>query len=191
MSTVPVKPPTPGVGAPPAPEPSPPSGSQNGPGTGAKSAKPVVPGPAATSAGSAGVAPAALVASVRSKTAVGVSDGKPRPTAAPAAGSAAASAVRSESPTFSSHPSLIGIERPMAPERYGKYNLLERIGVGGMAEVWRAKTLGAEGFTKDLVIKRILPKFTGDEESVRMFIDEARLVAKMHHPNIVQIFDFD
>lgn len=79
----------------------------------------------------------------------------------------------------------------MAPERYGKYNLLERIGVGGMAEVWRAKTLGAEGFTKDLVIKRILPKFTGDEESVRMFIDEARLVAKMHHPNIVQIFDFD
>ncbi len=60
-----------------------------------------------------------------------------------------------------------------------------------MAEVWRAKTLSTEGFTKDLVIKRILPKFTGDEESVRMFIDEARLVAKLHHPNIVQIFDFD
>lgn len=77
------------------------------------------------------------------------------------------------------------------PERYGKYHLLERIGIGGMAEVWRAKTLSTEGFTKDLVIKRILPKFTGDEESVRMFIDEARLVAKLHHPNIVQIFDFD
>ena len=60
-----------------------------------------------------------------------------------------------------------------------------------MAEVWRAKTLGSEGFTKDLVIKRILPKFLGDEESIRMFIDEARLVAKLHHPNIVQIFDFD
>lgn len=60
-----------------------------------------------------------------------------------------------------------------------------------MAEVWRAKTLSTEGFTKDLVIKRILPKFTGDEESVQMFIDEARLVAKLHHPNIVQIFDFD
>ena len=93
--------------------------------------------------------------------------------------------------SFTSTPSLLDQPRPMAPERYGKYNLLERIGVGGMAEVWRAKTLGAEGFTKDLVIKRILPKFTGDEESVRMFIDEARLVAKMHHPNIVQIFDFD
>ncbi len=97
----------------------------------------------------------------------------------------------SEQVSFTSTPSLVDQQRPMAPERYGKYNLLERIGVGGMAEVWRAKTLGAEGFTKDLVIKRILPKFTGDEESVRMFIDEARLVAKMHHPNIVQIFDFD
>ena len=96
-----------------------------------------------------------------------------------------------EQVSFTSTPSLVDQQRPMAPERYGKYNLLERIGVGGMAEVWRAKTLGAEGFTKDLVIKRILPKFTGDEESVRMFIDEARLVAKMHHPNIVQIFDFD
>ena len=60
-----------------------------------------------------------------------------------------------------------------------------------MAEVWRAKTLGSEGFTKDLVIKRILPKFLGDEESIKLFIDEARLVAKLHHPNIVQIFDFD
>ncbi|HNN91526.1 MAG TPA: serine/threonine-protein kinase, partial [Pseudomonadota bacterium] len=93
--------------------------------------------------------------------------------------------------TFSATPSLYDTTAPVAPERYGKYHLLERIGVGGMAEVWRAKTLGSEGFTKDLVIKRILPKFTGDEESVRMFIDEARLVAKLHHPNIVQIFDFD
>ena len=92
---------------------------------------------------------------------------------------------------FSATPSLIDTVMPTAPERYGKYHLLERIGVGGMAEVWRAKTLGSEGFTKDLVIKRILPKFTNDEESVRMFIDEARLVAKLHHPNIVQIFDFD
>lgn len=87
--------------------------------------------------------------------------------------------------------SLVAQDVPQAPERYGKYHLLERIGVGGMAEVWRAKTLGSEGFTKDLVIKRILPKFLGDEESVKMFIDEARLVAKLHHPNIVQIFDFD
>lgn len=93
--------------------------------------------------------------------------------------------------TFSATPSLYDTTAPVAPERYGKYHLLERIGVGGMAEVWRAKTLGSEGFTKDLVIKRILPKFTNDEESVRMFIDEARLVAKLHHPNIVQIFDFD
>ena len=93
--------------------------------------------------------------------------------------------------SFAASASLVSESAPQAPERYGKYHLLERIGIGGMAEVWRAKTLGSEGFTKDLVIKRILPKFTGDEESVRMFIDEARLVAKLHHPNIVHIFDFD
>ena len=92
---------------------------------------------------------------------------------------------------ISGNSSLIDVMQPSAPERYGKYHLLERIGVGGMAEVWRAKTLGSEGFTKDLVIKRILPRFTNDEESVRMFIDEARLVAKLQHPNIVQIFDFE
>ena len=107
------------------------------------------------------------------------------------------SEVRRSSPpgepraSFAASASLVSEFAPQAPERYGKYHLLERIGIGGMAEVWRAKTLGSEGFTKDLVIKRILPKFTGDEESVRMFIDEARLVAKLHHPNIVQIFDFD
>jgi serine/threonine protein kinase len=93
--------------------------------------------------------------------------------------------------SFATSSSMVAESPPQAPERYGKYHLLERIGIGGMAEVWRAKTLGSEGFTKDLVIKRILPKFTGDEDSVRMFIDEARLVAKLHHPNIVQIFDFD
>jgi len=104
---------------------------------------------------------------------------------------AKAKAAEAKPITFSATPSLYDTTAPVAPERYGKYHLLERIGVGGMAEVWRAKTLGSEGFTKDLVIKRILPKFTNDEESVRMFIDEARLVAKLHHPNIVQIFDFD
>lgn len=104
-----------------------------------------------------------------------------RPSSPPMAARGTLEAVGTPSDARADHP----------PERYGKYHLLERIGIGGMAEVWRAKTLSTEGFTKDLVIKRILPKFTGDEESVQMFIDEARLVAKLHHPNIVQIFDFD
>ncbi|MCK5796381.1 MAG: serine/threonine protein kinase, partial [Deltaproteobacteria bacterium] len=76
-------------------------------------------------------------------------------------------------------------------ERFGKYELLQRIGVGGMAEVWVARTFGAEGFVKELVIKRILEQFNEDEEFVSMFINEARLASRLQHANIVQIFDFD
>src|SRR5438094_3482804 len=75
--------------------------------------------------------------------------------------------------------------------KFGKYTLVERIAVGGMAEIYRAKTYGAAGFEKDLVIKRILPRFSSDGDFVRMFIDEARIAARLQHPNIVQIFDFD
>jgi serine/threonine protein kinase len=76
-------------------------------------------------------------------------------------------------------------------QQFGKYSLQERIAVGGMAEIYRAKTFGAAGFEKDLVLKRILPQFSSDDDFVRMFIDEARIAAKLQHPNIVQIFDFD
>jgi serine/threonine-protein kinase len=76
-------------------------------------------------------------------------------------------------------------------QKFGKYTLVERIAVGGMAEIYRAKTFGAAGFEKDLVLKRILPQFSADDDFVRMFIDEARLAAKLQHANIVQIFDFD
>ncbi|MCA9515545.1 MAG: serine/threonine protein kinase, partial [Myxococcales bacterium] len=62
---------------------------------------------------------------------------------------------------------------------------------GGMAEIFKAKTAGAEGFEKDIVIKRILPHFTEDEAFVKMFIDEATITSKLQHSNIVQIFDFD
>jgi tRNA A-37 threonylcarbamoyl transferase component Bud32 len=76
-------------------------------------------------------------------------------------------------------------------EAFGKYEFVERIGVGGMAEVFRAKTFGPEGFVKEVVIKRILPAFSEDPDFVRMFINEARLAAKLQHTNIVQIFDFN
>jgi serine/threonine protein kinase len=76
-------------------------------------------------------------------------------------------------------------------EQFGRYELLRRIGVGGMAEVFRAKTFGAEGFVKDVVIKRILPAFNEDPDFVTMFINEARLAARLQHANIVQIFDFN
>ncbi|MCA9516742.1 MAG: serine/threonine protein kinase [Myxococcales bacterium] len=77
------------------------------------------------------------------------------------------------------------------PQHFGKYILMRKIAMGGMAEIFKAKQAGAEGFEKDLVIKRILPHFTEDESFVKMFIDEASITAKLQHPNIVQIFDFD
>jgi len=77
------------------------------------------------------------------------------------------------------------------PQKFGRYFLLQKIAMGGMAEIFRAKSIGAEGFEKDIVIKRILPHFTEDESFVSMFKDEARVAAKLAHANIVQVFDFD
>lgn len=76
-------------------------------------------------------------------------------------------------------------------ETFGRYQLKRRIGTGGMAEVFVASAFGAEGFVKEVVIKRILPAFGEDPEFVRMFINEARLAAKLQHANIVQIYDFN
>ena len=75
-------------------------------------------------------------------------------------------------------------------ERYGRYCLLERIGRGGMAEVFRAVAQGVEGFRRVFVIKRIRPEKSHSAELIRMFCDEARLSALLHHPNIVQVYDF-
>ncbi|MBN2493864.1 MAG: serine/threonine protein kinase [Deltaproteobacteria bacterium] len=75
------------------------------------------------------------------------------------------------------------------PQTFGKYLLTERIGAGGMAEIFRATAFGVEGFTKELCIKRILPTLTSDETFVRMFIDEAKIAVNLHHANIVQVFD--
>ncbi len=74
-------------------------------------------------------------------------------------------------------------------ERFGKYLLLDKIGSGGMAELFLAKQSGMKGFEKMLAIKRILPHLTQDGDFIRMFIDEAKLAALLTHQNIVQIFD--
>ena len=76
------------------------------------------------------------------------------------------------------------------PIRFGKYLLLDKIAVGGMAELYRAKLTGAQGFEKLIAIKKILPHLTTDEALVNSFIDEAKLAALLHHQNIVQIYDF-
>lgn len=69
------------------------------------------------------------------------------------------------------------------------YVLLERIGIGGMAEVYRAAVHGAEGFERPVAIKRILPNLAMDDDFVKMFVDEAKIAVQLQHPNIVQIFD--
>ena len=75
------------------------------------------------------------------------------------------------------------------PVPFGKYYLLERINVGGMAEVFRAKAYGVEGFERLIAVKRILPNIAEDKEFIRMFIDEAKIAVQLNHANIAQIFD--
>src|SRR5262249_8977293 len=76
-----------------------------------------------------------------------------------------------------------------SPDRFGQYEILERVSSGGMAELFRARLSGAEGFRKIVAIKKILPHIAGDEEFLAMFADEAKLAAQLSHPNIVHIFD--
>jgi serine/threonine protein kinase len=76
------------------------------------------------------------------------------------------------------------------PTAFGRYQLLDRLAIGGMAEVFRAKISSSHGFEKILVIKRILPHLAADPSFVAMFIDEAKLTAQLTHPKIVQVLDF-
>jgi len=72
----------------------------------------------------------------------------------------------------------------------GRYRLLERIGIGGMAEVFVARaTGGVAGFTRSVVVKRLLPQLKSDADAVGMFLDEARLGARLQHPHIVGVVD--
>lgn len=75
--------------------------------------------------------------------------------------------------------------------RIGRYHLRERLGVGGMAEVFRADIVGLGSFRRPVALKRILPQFLPREDFQKMFIDEARICASLTHSNVVQIFDFD
>lgn len=76
------------------------------------------------------------------------------------------------------------------PESFGRYFLVDKIAVGGMAEVFKAKSFSHGGFEKLLVVKRILPHLSDNIDFVEMFIDEAKISVELQHPNIVQIYDF-
>src|SRR6266545_946271 len=73
--------------------------------------------------------------------------------------------------------------------RLGRYQLLRKIAVGGMAEIYLARVSGVGGFEKNVVVKRILPQLAESDEFFAMFLDEARIAATLSHPNVVQIYD--
>ena len=82
------------------------------------------------------------------------------------------------------------VEPAPAALRLGPYVLGERLGLGGMAEVFVGRRAGPHGFAKRFAIKRILPDLAKDQRFVSMFIDEARICAGLQHPNIVEVVDF-
>ena len=74
--------------------------------------------------------------------------------------------------------------------RIGRYEVIERIGAGGMAEAFRARARGPAGYQRELIIKRILPHLANDEEFIRGFVREAKILGMLNHPNIVGAYDF-
>ncbi len=75
------------------------------------------------------------------------------------------------------------------PVAFGRYVLLEKLALGGMAEIFLAKAVGEAGFEKTFVVKRVLPHLALAHGFVEMFLDEARIAAQLNHPGVVQIFD--
>lgn len=80
--------------------------------------------------------------------------------------------------------------KDLKAQQFGKYQLLQKIAVGGMAELYRAKVTRDHGFEKRVAIKKILPHLSDEGNLVKAFIDEAKLAALLQHENIIQIYDF-
>lgn len=76
-----------------------------------------------------------------------------------------------------------------ATKTFGRYSLLRKLAQGGMAEIFLAKFRGEGGFEKKVIIKRILPRFSQNQEFIKMLVHEAKLAVQLHHANIVQIYD--
>jgi len=73
------------------------------------------------------------------------------------------------------------------PKNVGRYEVLGKLATGGMAEILLARLSGPADFVRAVVIKRILSQYASNESFVAMFLDEARIVAKIRHPNVVQV----
>jgi len=109
---------------------------------------------------------------------------KPEPVAAPKPAPAPRPA-----PAPAPAPAAKAKPAPAGPGSFGRYQLLEKIASGGMAEVYRARMSGEEGFAKIVAIKRILPHMADNDDFITMFIDEAKLAAQLTHNNIIHIYD--
>lgn len=93
-----------------------------------------------------------------------------------------------EMPFTVSDPSHEALPSDM-PRMLGKYEILRPLATGGMAEIFLARAHGIEGFEKAAVVKRLRPEIAADDDCVRMFLDEARLLATLQHSNIVHVYD--
>lgn len=108
----------------------------------------------------------------------------------PPSSAAAPERVAAAAPIFvAEHAAPKEEPEPADGVRFGPYVLLEKIATGGMAEVWKARKSGEEGFQKIVAIKKILPHLSDNQEFIEMFIDEAKLAAQLNHNNIIHIYD--
>ncbi len=91
------------------------------------------------------------------------------------------------------HPAVVeaapAIPVEFKPHLFGKFFLLQRLAIGGMAEIFRARVPGAGGFEKELVVKRILPARARDEGFIKMLVNEAKLTVQLTHSNIAQVYE--
>ncbi|MEO8700530.1 MAG: serine/threonine-protein kinase [Kofleriaceae bacterium] len=85
---------------------------------------------------------------------------------------------------------LESADTTLVGERFGTYLIVGEIAVGGMAEVFLAVQRGLESFQKVVVIKRVLPAYSSNPSFVKMFVDEARLTARLEHPNLIRTYEF-
>ncbi len=83
----------------------------------------------------------------------------------------------------------MSFEPVSGPRRLGRYEVLGLLATGGMAEVHLGRLMGPSGFERVVVLKRILPHLARESDFVDMFLDEARIVAKIDHPNVVHVIE--